>query len=130
MQLQELIEDIGSNVYSLIVDESTDITICKMMGIIIRYFSISTKKVVSRYLGMLHIENGTVWPCFQLEARVALQVDSQPRAGPSTIGRFPSQRQPPLYKLALDSNQRDSHRLLQLPGLWDFRIRQSRRLGI
>jgi hypothetical protein len=55
---------------------------------------------------------------------------SQPRAGPSTIGRFPSQRQPPLYKLALDSNQRDSHRLLQLPGLWDFKIRQSRRLDI
>jgi hypothetical protein len=27
--------------------------------------------------------------------------------------------------LNLNSNERDSHRLLQFPGLWDFRIRQS-----
>jgi hypothetical protein len=38
-----------------------------------------------------------LWPCIQ-EARVALQVDPLPRAGSSTIGRFPSPRQPPLYR--------------------------------
>lgn len=38
-----LLEDIGSQKYSIILDESTDISVTKFMGIIVRYFSLSLK---------------------------------------------------------------------------------------
>lgn len=56
---KELLSDIGNDVFSLILDESTDIAVYKMLGVVIRYFSISSRKIVSTYLGLLHIENGT-----------------------------------------------------------------------
>ncbi|XP_047543248.1 uncharacterized protein LOC125075583 [Vanessa atalanta] len=53
--VEELIEDIGQQKYrqySLIIDESTDISTSKQLGIVIRYFSRKLKKVVSSFLSL------------------------------------------------------------------------------
>jgi hypothetical protein len=54
-----LLQDIGSSVYSLIIDESTDISVVKMLGVIIRYVSRDKKKIISTYLGLLPLADGT-----------------------------------------------------------------------
>jgi len=45
--------------YSLLIDESTDITVNKMLGIAIRYYSVEQKKIISTFLRLIYIENGT-----------------------------------------------------------------------
>lgn len=49
--LEELIEDLGEKCYSLIVDESTDVSVVKYLCVCIKYFSEKQVKVVTRYLG-------------------------------------------------------------------------------
>ncbi|KAJ1200812.1 hypothetical protein NDU88_004633 [Pleurodeles waltl] len=49
----EMLKDIGSSPYSLLIDESTDIEVKKLLGICVKYFSIKHKKLVSTFLGML-----------------------------------------------------------------------------
>ncbi|XP_047039292.1 uncharacterized protein LOC124644115 [Helicoverpa zea] len=53
---EELIKDIGQQKYSLIIDESTDISTSKQLGIVIRYFSRKLKKVVSSFLALEQLE--------------------------------------------------------------------------
>lgn len=57
--LTELIEDIGSNPYSIIIDESTDIGTNKYMAYCVRYFSHSTSNMVTEFLGFTEIEKAT-----------------------------------------------------------------------
>lgn len=51
--------DLGDQEYSLLIDESTDISVLKMLGVSIRYFSRSLKKIISTFLGLVAIEDGT-----------------------------------------------------------------------
>jgi len=44
--LSELVEDIGNEPYSLIIDESTDISVKKYMAVCIRYFSLMQSDIV------------------------------------------------------------------------------------
>ncbi|CAH2108899.1 unnamed protein product [Euphydryas editha] len=53
---EKLIKDIGEQKYSLIIDESTDISTSKQLGIVIRYFSRKLKKVVSLFLALEQLE--------------------------------------------------------------------------
>lgn len=55
----EMRKDIGNNVYSLLVDESTDIATYKQLGVVIKYFSTSKKMVVGTFLKMQIIDSGT-----------------------------------------------------------------------
>ena len=48
--------DVGSNKFSLLLDESNDISVIKMLGVTIIYFSDKTGRVVSTYLGLVHLE--------------------------------------------------------------------------
>lgn len=54
-----LICDISDAPFSLIIDESTDISVMKKLGIIVRYFSTSQQEVVSTFLALIELENGT-----------------------------------------------------------------------
>lgn len=56
---QLLAEDISDNCFSLIIDESTDITIDKYLGIVIRYYSKSCKKIVSTFLHLSALEDAS-----------------------------------------------------------------------
>lgn len=55
----DLLTDIGSEKYSLIVDESTDISDVKLLGVVIRYYSGQLNKIVSTFVGLLELESGT-----------------------------------------------------------------------
>lgn len=49
--------DIGDNSYSLIIDESTDVSIRKYLGIVVKYFSSSRNEIVSTFLGLVELES-------------------------------------------------------------------------
>ncbi|XP_051173505.1 uncharacterized protein LOC127289558 [Leptopilina boulardi] len=55
----DLILDIGDSPYSFLLDESTDISVSKLLGIVIRYYSKSRKEFVSTYLTLIEVENGS-----------------------------------------------------------------------
>ena len=57
--VEELVSDIGSQGYSIIIDESTDIAVTKVLGVVIRYFSITLGRVISRFLSLLVLVDGT-----------------------------------------------------------------------
>ena len=57
--IENLRTDVGDKAFSIIIDESTDISVIKVLGVIIRYFSISLKRVVSRFLGLLELPDGS-----------------------------------------------------------------------
>lgn len=54
---QMLFEDIGSQKYSVLLDESTDLSVSKLLGIVIRYFSCRQNKVVSAFLALEPLSN-------------------------------------------------------------------------
>lgn len=56
---QEIVSDLGDQEYSLLIDESTDISVSKILGVSIRYFSRSLKNIISTFLGLVQIEDGT-----------------------------------------------------------------------
>ncbi|CAH1109742.1 unnamed protein product [Psylliodes chrysocephalus] len=71
---QILTQDIGTSPYSIIIDESTDISVLKILGIVIRYQSDDLKKTVSTFLGLVNIENGTA-ACIVSAIKTLLQQD-------------------------------------------------------
>lgn len=56
---QELVGDIGDQEYSILIDESTDVSVSKLLGVTVRYFSLTLKKIVSTFLGLVELEDGT-----------------------------------------------------------------------
>ena len=53
---EELTNDIGNNKFSLLLDESNNISVKKLLGISIIYYSHSSHKVESTYLGIIQLE--------------------------------------------------------------------------
>ncbi|CAL1688680.1 unnamed protein product [Lasius platythorax] len=53
--LSELVEDVGNKPYSLIIDESTDISVKKYIAVCIRYFSLMQSDIVTEFLGIITI---------------------------------------------------------------------------
>ena len=51
-------EDVGDSHYSILIDESTDITVTKLLGVVMRYFSKSLERIVSTHLGLVNLEDG------------------------------------------------------------------------
>lgn len=52
-------EDIGTSVYSLLLDESTDISVKKQLGVCIIYYSEFKKSIVSTFLNVIELDSGT-----------------------------------------------------------------------
>lgn len=57
--LEQTVKDIADKPYSLIIDESTDISVFKYMCFCVRYHSSSRNKVITEYLGLCSIERAT-----------------------------------------------------------------------
>ncbi|XP_067129395.1 uncharacterized protein [Centruroides vittatus] len=53
--LQELIEDIKNHIFSLIIDESTDISCVKHLCLCIRYYNSKDNRIVSQFLGLIPV---------------------------------------------------------------------------
>lgn len=54
-----VVEDVGDQPYSLIIDESTDISTQKMLGVVIKYVSIRSRKIVSTFLSLLYLPDSS-----------------------------------------------------------------------
>ena len=57
--LTELVRDIGDSPYALIVDEATDVSVSKFLGICVRYHSKKRKRFVTDFLGMVQVTDCT-----------------------------------------------------------------------
>ncbi|XP_073162405.1 uncharacterized protein [Lepidochelys kempii] len=58
---KELLRDIGNGHYSLIIDESTDVSAQKQLCLIVRYFSNKLKCIVSSFAGIINLtRSGTI----------------------------------------------------------------------
>lgn len=57
--LTELVKDVGEEPYSLILDESTDISVMKYLAFIIRYHSKVQNDVLNEFLGFVELERAT-----------------------------------------------------------------------
>ncbi|XP_029443390.1 uncharacterized protein LOC115083609 [Rhinatrema bivittatum] len=57
--LEELVQDISKVPYSLIVDESTDVSSTKQLCVVVRYFSRALNRMVSTFLGLIDLESET-----------------------------------------------------------------------
>ncbi|KAK9674651.1 protein of unknown function (DUF4371) [Popillia japonica] len=53
----ELITDIGNSSYSLIIDESTDMSVNQYLCLSVRYFSEVKAKVVTTFLGIVEVKD-------------------------------------------------------------------------
>lgn len=53
--VEDLRANIGNSKFSVIIDESNDISTTKLMGIVIRYFSVTKKQVVVNFLDMVEL---------------------------------------------------------------------------
>ncbi|KAL0860066.1 hypothetical protein ABMA27_010381 [Loxostege sticticalis] len=53
---QELLDDIGNQKFSILLDESTDVSVSKHLGLVIRYYSSKQEKIVSSFLELVSIE--------------------------------------------------------------------------
>lgn len=53
----ELLADVGDSYYSLIVDEVTDISVSKFMGVCIRYYSRKHKRMITDFLGLIPVKS-------------------------------------------------------------------------
>ncbi|XP_037805542.1 uncharacterized protein LOC119599717 [Lucilia sericata] len=56
---KELIADIGDIVFSLLIDESTDVSVKKQLGIVVRYYSESSRCIVNTFLKLVELEDST-----------------------------------------------------------------------
>lgn len=63
--LTELVEDIGDGPYSLIIDESTDVSVAKYMAICIRYFSPKQKNIITDFLGIIIITDASALSLYE-----------------------------------------------------------------
>ncbi|KAK3918936.1 Zinc finger protein 862 [Frankliniella fusca] len=51
--LEDIVWDVGTSYYSVIVDESTDVGIQKYVAVLVRYYSYNLKRMVIAFLGLI-----------------------------------------------------------------------------
>ncbi|KAL7389423.1 hypothetical protein ABVT39_003569 [Epinephelus coioides] len=56
--MKKLVADVGDQCFSVLLDESTDVSVSKYVGAVIRYFSDTKQTVVSTFLGLVELEGG------------------------------------------------------------------------
>jgi len=57
--LEEVLEDVGDSDYALIVDEATDVSATKFMGVCIRYFSKKREEMITDFFGIVPVTDCT-----------------------------------------------------------------------
>ncbi|KAK3930911.1 SCAN domain-containing protein 3 [Frankliniella fusca] len=59
VMLANLVQDIGTSTFSLIIDESTDISTTKFLAVMIKFYSNSDNKIKTEFLGLLEVYRAT-----------------------------------------------------------------------
>lgn len=57
--LTELVQDVGDFPFSIIADESTDVSVSKFMGLCIRFYSQREESVITDFLGIIEVTKCT-----------------------------------------------------------------------
>lgn len=57
--IQNVVNDIKDVPFSLILDEGTDISVEKLLGVVVRYFSITKNRFITTFLGLIDLKGGT-----------------------------------------------------------------------
>jgi len=57
--LSELVQQVGDSPFSIIVDESTDVSVSKFMGLCIRFYSRREESIITDFLGILEVTKCT-----------------------------------------------------------------------
>lgn len=57
--LNSLIKAIGNKGYSIIIDESTDVSVTKFLCMCVKYFDTTENRILIDFLGLLEIERAT-----------------------------------------------------------------------
>lgn len=57
--LNELVQHVGNSPFALIVDESTDVSVSKFMGLCIRFYSRKEESMVTDFLGIVEVTKCT-----------------------------------------------------------------------
>ncbi|KAH9378338.1 hypothetical protein HPB48_009927 [Haemaphysalis longicornis] len=57
--VQLLVDDIGDSKYSLIIEEATDVSTTKLLGVMVRYYSATQKSTVTTFLALIELDDGT-----------------------------------------------------------------------
>lgn len=63
--LAELVSDVGEQGFSLIIDESTDVSVMKFMAIMIRYYSEAQNEIITDFLGFVEVYRATAVALFE-----------------------------------------------------------------
>lgn len=63
--LNELIEDVGTSPFSIILDESTDVSTNKLLAIMIKYYSQKRNDVVTQFLSFISVVEATAQVLFE-----------------------------------------------------------------
>lgn len=77
--VENLVKDIGDIGYSLIVDESTDVSVNKYMAYCIRYFSKSTNQIRNEFLGLIVVERATAVALYEGTIEFLKQLNLNPK---------------------------------------------------
>jgi hypothetical protein len=83
--MKELRNDIGNNFYSVIVDESTNVANVQCLGIMVRYFSESRRKIIDTMYRLVPLEGATAEKLHQ-KILECLEEDNLPLANVVGIG--------------------------------------------
>ncbi|KAE8747054.1 hypothetical protein FOCC_FOCC006192, partial [Frankliniella occidentalis] len=60
-----MLADVGDSAFSLIIDESTDVSAVKFLALIIRYFSKTEEKVITEFPGFIEVYSATAVALFE-----------------------------------------------------------------
>lgn len=63
-QISMLAKELNNSFFSLIVDEMTDVSVCKTLAVVVRYYQNSVEKVCDRFLGLVEVEKGSAESLF------------------------------------------------------------------
>lgn len=78
--LETLVKDIGDSKYSLIVDESTDVSQTKLMSICVKFFDVKSFAVSTQFLGLFLVEEASAAHLFQslksFLGKISLNIDN------------------------------------------------------
>jgi hypothetical protein len=70
---KNLLSDLANSPFSLMVDEATDVSVCKFLGIAVRYFSKEMNKIVTTYLDLQEIVEADACGLYAALKHVLLQ---------------------------------------------------------
>lgn len=82
---RKLLKVTGEEPYSLIIDESTDVGMHKLLAVVVQYYSQNQKRIVSSCAGIVHLDGGDAMAITEALINFLLENKLCPKPG---VGKF------------------------------------------